>query len=305
MTIGTWDDPAWRADVCAWLEEHAPGAVLAVQQPHVRAWSTALRVDTTGGTVWFKANGPSQAQEGPITAVLAGLRPDLLPELLAVDHDRCWMLTRDAGERLRELVQRERSLDRWLDALPLYAELQLAAAAHADELVAAGAPDRRLAALPDQFAALMRELDRPRGDVLAARVRELAGELAAFGIAETIQHDDLHDAQIFVRDGRWLFSDWGDAVVSHPFFSMSIALEGVIAWGVDDVDGSVDVAPFAAAYLEPFGPGGERALELALRLGWVCRSVGVWEQAAFFPPEEREEHLAGLDARLELIQRGL
>jgi hypothetical protein len=37
----------------------------------------------------------------------------------------------------------------------------------------------------------------------------------------------------------------------------------------------------------------------------VCRSVGVSEQAAFFPPEEREEHLAGLDARLELIQRGL
>ena len=86
---------------------------------------------------------------------------------------------------------------------------------------------------------------------------------------------------------------------------MSIALEGGIAWGLDDVDGSVDVAPFAAAYLEPFGPGNERALELALRLGWACRCVSVWEQAAFLAPAEREEHVAGLDARLELLERGL
>jgi hypothetical protein len=115
----------------------------------------------------------------------------------------------------------------------------------------------------------------------------------------------VHDAQIFVRDGRWLFSDWGDAVVSHPFFSMSIALEGVIAWGLDDVEGSLDVGPFAAAYLEPFGRVADGALELALRLGWACRTVGIWEQAAFFAPKEREEHVAGLDARLDLLERGL
>jgi hypothetical protein len=255
--------------------------------------------------VWFKANGPSQVQEGPITAVLARVRPDLLPELLALDGERAWMLTRDAGERLRELVQRERSLDRWLEALPRYAELQRAAAPHADELLEAGAPDRRLVVLPDQFDALMRALDHPAGASLAARVRELADELAAFGVAETIQHDDLHDAQVFVRDGRSLFSDWGDSVVSHPFLSMSIALEGVIAWGLDDVEGSVDVASFAAAYLEPFGPGLERALKVALRLGWACRCVGVWEQAALLAPEDRQQHLDGLDARLELLRRGL
>jgi hypothetical protein len=305
VTIGTWNDPAWRRDVRTWLDEHAPGDVLAVQQPHVRPWATVLRVETTDGIVWFKANGPSQAQEGPITRILAHVRPDLLPELLAVDDERSWMLTRDAGERLRELVQRERTLDRWLEALPRYAELQLAAAPHADELVAAGAPDRRLAVLPDQFAALMRELGRPGGAALAARVRELADELAALDVAETVQHDDLHDAQIFVRDGRSLFSDWGDAVVSHPFFSMSITLEGQIAWGLDDVEDSEEVAPFASAYLGPFGPGHERALELALRLGWACRSVGVWEQAALLAPEHRDGHLAGLDIRLELLERGL
>ena len=106
----------------------------------------------------------------------------------------------------------------------------------------------------------------------------MCAELAAYGIAETIQHDDLNDAAVYARDGRYVILDWGDACVSHPFFSMSVTLEGVIAWGPDDVEGSVDIAPFRDAYLTPFAGGraGEdlRAVfELAVRLGWACRAV--------------------------------
>ena len=32
-------------------------------------------------------------------------------------------------------------------------------------------------------------------------LRALVEELKAFGIPETIQHDDLHDGQVFVADG--------------------------------------------------------------------------------------------------------
>ena len=299
-----WTDPEWLAEAEAWIRANAPGAVQAIEQPHVRPWSTALRVETSDGVVWFKANGPSQVQEAPVTDLLAGIRPDLLPELLAWDGGAGWMLVRDAGERLRELVARERSLGRWLDALPRYAELQLAVAPAADELVERGAPDRRLAVLPAQFEQLLGAVGDHRRGRLGPLVRELADELAAAGIAETIQHDDLHDAQVFFRDGRPRFTDWGDAVVAHPFLSMSIALEGVIAWGVDDVEGSEDVGPYAAAYLEPFGPGLERALAVALRLGWACRFVGVWEQAQLLEPEDRAVHLDGLEARLDRVDPG-
>ena len=36
------------------------------------------------------------------------------------------------------------------------------------------------------------------------------------------------------RDGSHLVMDWGDACVSHPFFTLSVTLEGVLAWGLDD-----------------------------------------------------------------------
>jgi aminoglycoside phosphotransferase (APT) family kinase protein len=103
---------------------------------------------------------------------------------------------------------------------------------------------------------------------------ELCDALAAHGLPETIQHDDLHDGQVYVRDGRYLLLDWGDACISHPFFTLSVTLEGVIAWGVDDVENAVDTTPYRDAYLEQFdGPDLVGAARIATRLGWICRAV--------------------------------
>jgi hypothetical protein len=85
---------------------------------------------------------------------------------------------------------------------------------------------------------------------------------------------------------------------------MSLTLQGVIAWGVDDVDGSEDVAPYAAAYLEPWGEDLEDALELALPLGWACRCVGIYDHAQAIDPSEREGFLSDLGPRLGMLERG-
>jgi aminoglycoside phosphotransferase (APT) family kinase protein len=139
-------------------------------------------------------------------------------------------------------------------------------------------PDRRLVALPKAYERLMDEsgADRRFRDA-APMVADLCDELAGHGLPELLQHDDLHDGQVFVRDGRHLLLDWADACVSHPFFTLSVTLEGVLAWGLDDVAQSVDIAPFRDAYLAPYGErfSGDlvAATKVALRLGWACRAV--------------------------------
>lgn len=262
-----------------------------------------LRVPTADGPLWFKANLPVDAYEAGVVSVLARIRPDAVPELRAVDLERGWMLMGDAGIRLRELIEGERDLGRWLDVLPRYAGLQLDAAGHVDELLALGVPDRRLAVLAGQYEQLLSDMGTT-GPV--ERVAAMCRELAAYEIPETIQHDDFHDAQVFLRDGRYDFFDWGDSCVSHPFFTMSVTLEGVISWGVDDVEGSEDVAPYAEAYLRPFG-GNElaAALAIALRLGWICRALNVHRFALALEPPEREEHLEGVALRLRMFAAGL
>ncbi len=159
----------------------------------------------------------------------------------------------DAGKPLRALVAEEASLDRWFEVLPLYADVQLDLAGDVDALLELGVPDLRLATLPEEYERLMDEIDaEERFREASGRVAELGDELAAYGIRETLQHDDLHDGQVFVRDGRHLLMDWGDACISHPFFTLSVTLEGVLAWGLDDVEDSEDIGPFRDAYLKPF-----------------------------------------------------
>ena len=143
--------------------------------------------------------------EPRLTEVLAETCPDRVTELVEIDDDRAWMLMRDGGTRLRELEPPD--LSRWERILPRYAELQIAVTPRADELLALGVPDMRPAGIPDAVEAAR---GRPRVD--ARRVRgagprqrellrrlpssfALVEELEAFGIAATIQHDDLHDGQ--------------------------------------------------------------------------------------------------------------
>lgn len=293
--VERWADPAWRAEVDSWIVDRLAQRGVAItgpiEQPHVRRWATVLRIPTTAGPVFFKANEPALAHEAAVVAFVSARQPDLVPAPLALDASRGWLLMEDAGTRLREVISEERDLGRWLGLLPRYAALQIDLAPYADTLVELGLPDLRLARLPAAFDHLLGELrahaggdtgltedDRARLDVAAARLPASCRDLAAFGIPETIQHDDLNDGQVFVRDDAVSLLDWADACVSHPFFSLSVALEGVIQWGVDDIEGSVDTTPFRDAYLGPFAREWPRsdlheAVRIALRLGWACRAV--------------------------------
>ena len=284
--MSPWTDPSWQAEAHAWihgeLERLGAGVVGPIEQPHIVPWSTVMRVPMGDGDAYFKANAPELRHEAALTTLLAALRPDCVPPPLAVELERGWILMADAGTRLREAIESERDLDPWLEVLPLYAGVQLDLAGHLEELLALGTPDLRLATLAAKYERLLDALEglspeeSRRLRALVPRVAELCDELAAYGVPETIQHDDFHDGQVYVRDGRYLLLDWGDACVSHPFFTLSVTLEGVIAWGLDDVQDSVDVAPFRDAYLERFagnGAGLVDACKPALRLGWVCRAV--------------------------------
>jgi hypothetical protein len=131
--------------------------------------------------------------------------------------------------------------------------------------------ERLLAALPE-FEAMCREL-------------------AAYGVPETIQHDDLHDRQVYLRDGRYLFFDWGDSCISHPFHSLTVALRANAA-KFDLEPGGRELQRLRNAYLEPFGDFREAA-DLAYRTGTVARALA-WDRfvRAGFGYTEPEDDLA-------------
>jgi Phosphotransferase enzyme family len=292
-----WTQPEWLAEAVAWIRERV-GVTGPIEQPHVRWWSTVLRVPTAEGDLWFKASSPLHAFEPRLIVELARFRPELVPEVLGLEPERGWMLMRDAGTRLREVLDSADGLFRWEELLPLYAELQLAVADEAEELLRLGVPDERLAGLPAHFARVLE--DRPtllvdREDGLndseygrlrgaTTEVERRCRELAAYGIPETVQHDDLNDGNVFVRDGRYVVFDWGDSCVSHPFHTLVVTLRAT-AWRFDLEPGHSTLLRMRDAYLEPFAPYGSRAelvaaFATAYRVGTIGRALAWYRSVA-------------------------
>ncbi|HEV3478894.1 MAG TPA: phosphotransferase [Gaiellaceae bacterium] len=288
-----WTEPEWLDEARAWIEAQVAVAG-EIEQPHVRPWSTVLRVPTADGDLWFKAVTALHRFEPALTALLGRLLPDRVPELVALDEKRAWMLMRDGGTRLRELPA---TVEHWEAALPRYAELQIAAAPQANELLDLGVPDFRLDKLPRLVEEMLAEqplgLSVEEHQAMLDRVPELAAmarELAAYGVAETVQHDDLHDGQVFVRDGRYVVFDWGDACVSHPFHTLTVTLRAA-AWRLELEPGEREVLRMRDAYLEPFGRPAElaSAADIAYRTGTLARAYAWHRYVAAAQSQDEED----------------
>jgi hypothetical protein len=260
-----------------------------IETVHERPWATVLRVPLADGVAWFKACAPVQAFEPRLTAELYARWPDRVAEVLGYDEERAWLLLADAG---RPVGSFGNPPDAWLAALPMYAELQRGEAVHAREHLDHGVPDLRLATLPARYEELLR-LDLPlepeevgRLQHFAPRLHALCGELAAYDVPETIQHDDLHHANLYRHGSRLRVLDWGDASISHPFASLVVTFR-FLEERTHLTPGDPWFARLRDAYLEPWGTNLGDAFALAVRVGTFARAIAYVRQRVALPPEER------------------
>lgn len=293
-----WRDPQWRADAAEWVDQalRASGRPRAGEATELRAlpWSTVWRVPASGGTVWFKANARGMAHEAGLVAALAGWLPEHVLHPLAVDVGRGWLLLPDGGTTLRAAQGDQTDLPHWEQVLVEYAGLQRALEPKVDEMLALGVPDNRPAALPQlredllgDDAALQtgrpggitrEQLDRQRA--ASSAYARLCADLAALGIPATLNHDDLHDANVFLTGSPatpYRVFDWGDATVAHPFATLLVTLR-VVSDRCGLAPGAPELLRLRDAYLEPWT--GEyavtelrEAVRLALRVGGVGRAA--------------------------------
>jgi Phosphotransferase enzyme family len=286
------------------LAEHGM-AVTGAPEPRLRPWSITMRVPTDRGSVWFKANAPAAAFEPPLMLALGRLAPGHVLVPLATDLERGWSLLPDAGARLREALAENPDLGLWEEPLRHYAAMQRRTATATDELLGLGVPDLRPQALPERFDALLAlpqvkaQIDQPQGvsaerfvqlQRLRPRLVRWCERLAEIGVPPTVEHSDLHDGQAF-RDavtGRWVFIDWGDSSVGHPFVSLHIVLRWVAERYQLGPD-APELARLRDAYLEPWTAEHgidelREAAELAVRLGVIPRALA-WLRV--FPEAEQ------------------
>ncbi|WP_435206802.1 aminoglycoside phosphotransferase family protein [Micromonospora sp. bgisy143] len=305
-----WSSEAWQRQARSWIDEQLAGTGRRVTGPvesRVRPWSLVWRVPTDDGPVWFKANNSGTTHEAVLLATLATLTPERVLTPIGVDRERGWSLLPDGGESLRDVLGRDPDLTHWERALPGYAALQLATAPYVDDLVALGVPDHRPEVLAGLLADLLDDAGSLRvgaeGGLTVETYERLRAELPAYaqrcrrladlGIEATVQHDDLHDGNVFAGPTGYRYFDWGDASVAHPFGTLLVTLRSIryaTALSADDAG----LARLRDAYLEAWTDRYDRhvlveATDLAMNLGAVSRSLS-WRRALDTTDPARAEY---------------
>jgi hypothetical protein len=225
-----WARIGWYKEASRWIEEqleatgHRPVAI----EP-VKNWSLSyvLRARSENGIYYFKtsANLPLFVNEAGITVGLGQLFPDHFPVTIATDIDRDWLLMVDSGRLVgwgAPIEERKGFLAQW-------GQLQRRSAGYIDTLLRTGCLDRRLGWLESRIGGLINsaETERSLDKEEVSRLRNitpdlkaLCGRLMTYNIPHTLVHGDLNGGNVAFNNGRYIFFDWTDACVSHPFFDM-------------------------------------------------------------------------------------
>jgi hypothetical protein len=292
-------------DVQQWLAANKVAPSGPIETVHARPWSTVLRVPTPDGDLFLKQAEPLQAYEASLTVALADRWPDRVPEVVVADTELAWLLLRDGGTTVADNGR----VEAFPTALRLYGELQVGETGYVDELLACGVRDLRLDVVVDAYEPFFERdhgLEPAEVDALRAhapKYRELCARLGALGLPASIQHDDLHQWNVYVRGDRVAIYDWGDSSVAFPLWSWlkpSLAAQQY----------AVDAEPWRAAYLASWAdraPEAElrAALELAVPTGLFPYALQIrrqydatqaHEEYAEYLPQNLRRLLAQLDA---------
>jgi hypothetical protein len=235
---------AWMDDVTGWitgaLDSLGLGPQSAVTCVRERIWGAVHRVELPERVLFFKATGPGGRHEPPIVADIAGRWPGLVPDVLAADLDRSWLLMDDHGTPMWDSVDPAGQVAIFERILPHYAEMQRGSRELLGRWIDAGAPDRRVSGLPALLDGLLSgELwrdplpldpdERRAIDATVPLFASVCAELGATPFADAVDHSDLHGGNVLVGRGEPRLVDWGDSCITHPFASPFVIYQHAVA----------------------------------------------------------------------------
>jgi Phosphotransferase enzyme family len=218
-----WGYAGWLESALAWIGAHADGLH---SWKELKSWSLScvIRAETGRGVVYFKATNPHQplfANEPLVTKNLAQPFPRRVPQPLAIDPERHWMLLADFGDDLRTTHGESATTL----ALTDYSLLQQQTLGQETELLKLGCVDRRPAHLTREVARLLTDQEALATLTDDARSKLLAvdwqARIAAYADAPCgLVHGDLHTGNIASGPDGLLYFDWTDACVALPWMDI-------------------------------------------------------------------------------------
>jgi hypothetical protein len=234
VTRPAWERPGWYADAARWIETECAHLGYVPSGPveqEKAAWSLSciLKVPTSNGVLYFKVDDAKPPSEPAIIDRLAQRWPSNVPDIIAADHDRRWMLMRDFGKCSLD----GQPIGRWNTANHTFATIQVACTEDLAPWLLLGCPDLRIPVLATHMDRLLDDddalrINAPGGLTMSEttrlrdslpRLHDLWNDLAAIPIPTSIVQQDFRHGNLVMRGESYVFYDWRDTVISHPFFA--------------------------------------------------------------------------------------
>ncbi len=218
-------------DPVRWIAGCLPTPCREVETVRETARSTVVRLTTDAGIVYFKADHILPPSEACIIGRLAPHLPHLVPQVVALDEERGWSLTHDAGSTGPTSLD-DQPTEAWRAVSRAFGMLQRNTGRGPDDWVTVGCRDLRGGRLLEALQAMLEhvsaELDATDRDGLTRmlpRIEEACDDLAHDGIPATLVHQDLVPENLVWKAEQVVFLDWSDTVVGHPFFGLDRLLD--------------------------------------------------------------------------------
>jgi Phosphotransferase enzyme family len=240
-------------------------------------------VPTNAGNLYFKGTRASTHHEAAVSHYFNHNYPGKSTGIVRFEETEGWLLMNElGGVPIRQLKDKKV----WQKAITEYADLQVSEIAHIDRLKKLSIPERPLSMLKED---IINHLEGMCDTGLSAVEKEIVmslqpellkmcDELEELLPVHTIDHGDLHSANIQYDGDKIVFLDWGDSSITHPFFSTRVFWNSLFELVDNDLEWLKMIDEFRPHYLQPwtaFAPIEklERALKISDQLGCVHRAV--------------------------------
>jgi hypothetical protein len=217
-SLPPWQREGWFATASAWLRETVPG-VTKISQYVTWCNSCVLRVEAGGHALYLKASPEYFLRESEVTAMLGRFFPGAVPQVVALEPSRGWMVLEDLGDELVTSLE----LVEWTRALAAIASLHRRSVPVIEQLLEGGCVDRRPPVLAEQIESLAGDTSvalpdglRSRLQAKVGRLQEMCIEIERSPIPNTLVHGDLHADNVMRTERGYVLFDWTDACVAVP-----------------------------------------------------------------------------------------
>lgn len=222
----------------------------------VRSWerSSVWRIHDASKTSYLKAIPTMFAYERSLTVWLAEQFPETIVKPQLIGDDMMLM-----PEYKGQVLDETQPFHLWENVLSTYAQVQIQTMDSLNDLTDVGVPTRDM----DWIATTTQQLFSddnvlqhgwdPLGDDEVHELQKLLPQLKSYldTLADvgSLEHGDLWNGQVFVDDRHITLTDFSDATLTHPFFSLIFFL-----WDIEDMlsHESNVVQRLTESYLKPF-----------------------------------------------------